>query len=118
MDQIFMEGMQFYGYHGVYSEESRLGQRFVVSLVLSCDLRDAVRTDDLSLTVNYGEVYNVVKEIVEGPPRRLVEAVAGDIAASVLARFGMVERVRVRLEKPGAPIAGIFSAAGVEIERP
>lgn len=117
-DRIFLRDMQFYGYHGVYGEENRLGQRFVISVEMESDVSAAAKNDDLSMTVNYGEVYNVVKEIAEGPPRRLVETVADEIARAVLERFALVQRVRVRLDKPGAPIAGVFAAAGVEVERP
>lgn len=116
-DTIFMRDLQFYGYHGVYEEERKLGQRFVVSVALTCDLQPASTTDDIALTVNYGEVYTEVKKVVEGPSKKLVEAVAEEIATTVLRTFPRVQSIRVRLEKPGAPIAGVFDTVGVEIER-
>lgn len=117
MGWIFIHDMQFYGYHGVYVEETKLGQRFTVSVDLQCDMRLAAQHDDLTLTVNYAEVYNVVKAVMEGDPYQLLEAVAEHVASSLLQRFNMIHTVRVRLEKPNAPIAGIFAVAGVEIER-
>ncbi len=116
-DTIFMNGMEFYGYHGFFPEEQRLGQRFVISLTLLCDLEPAARNDDLALTVDYGDVYNIVKEVVEGPPYKLVESVAQDVANVVLGTYPMVDQIKVHLEKPGAPIAGVFATVGVEIVR-
>ncbi len=115
-DTIFFKGMTFYGYHGVYPEETRLGQRFVVDLELGLDLAPAARTDDLNQTVDYGRVYQVVRELVEGKPCRLVETLAERIADALLAGFP-VEEVRVRVTKPNPPIPGHYDAVGVEIRR-
>ncbi|PWI58163.1 dihydroneopterin aldolase [Sulfoacidibacillus thermotolerans] len=116
-DSIFIRNMEFYGYHGVYPEERRLGQKFIISLSLGCDLRAAGRMDDLTLTVDYGDVYNRVKAIVEGRPRKLVEAVAEEIANHLLRSYPIVHTVTVHLEKPAAPISGIFETVGIELVR-
>lgn len=116
-DKIFLTSMPFFGRHGVFAEETKLGQRFMVTVELCFDLRQAARADDLALTVNYGDVYNIVRMVVEGPPKKLVETVAEDIAAILLREYVMIDRLRVRVEKPGAPIAGVFDTVGVEIER-
>lgn len=116
MDCLILQDMQFYGYHGVLEEENRLGQRFGVDLVLGLDLDQAGKSDNRDDTVNYAEVFLLVKEIVEGKPRKLIEAVAEDIAAAVLGRFS-VERVTVRVKKPGAPVPGQFAHMAVEITR-
>lgn len=85
MDKIYVTGMQFYGYHGVFPEENVLGQRFEVDLTVSLNLKAAGETDRLEDSVNYGELYTICKEIVEGPkPYKLVEAVAEKIANGVL----------------------------------
>ncbi len=116
-DKIMMVGMPFFGRHGVFAEETKLGQRFLVSVELDCDLRRAGQADDLALTVNYADVYNIIRTVVEGPPKKLVEAVAEDIASILLREYAMIDRLHVRVEKPGAPIAGVFETVGVEIER-
>jgi dihydroneopterin aldolase len=60
MDKIYVNGMDFYGYHGVYEEENKLGQRFSADVILEMDTKEAGRTDNLNLTVNYAEVYEKV----------------------------------------------------------
>ena len=116
-DRVFLEGMVFYGYHGVNPAERALGQRFIVDLDVVADLSAAGKSDDLQDTVNYSRLFQVAREIVEGPPHNLLEAVAEDIAARELAEFPVVE-VRVSIRKPGVAIRGsVLDAAGVEIVR-
>lgn len=117
MDTIFMERMSFFGRHGVFPEEQKLGQRFIVSLELTLDLQAAGLTDDLGLTVNYADVYTRVQHVVQGTARRLLETVAQQIAQDLLQDFPLVASIRVRVEKPEAPIAGIFETVGVTITR-
>ena len=117
MDRIALEGMVFYGYHGVHPVERRLGQRFVVDLEVERELRTAGLSDDLEDTTSYSDVYDVVREVVEGRSRRLLESVAETIAGRVLEEFE-VASVRVTVRKPKAPMAGgIFSHASVEVLR-
>ncbi|MCY0887504.1 MAG: dihydroneopterin aldolase [Alicyclobacillaceae bacterium] len=117
-DEIRLRGLQFFGYHGVLPEETVTGQRFVVNLALRVDLRRAGNLDAVEETVDYGQVYRTVEEIVTShPPKRLIEAVAESIATAILERFATVALVKVEVEKPGAPIPGIFDSVSVCIER-
>jgi dihydroneopterin aldolase len=117
-DEILLEGMRFYAYHGVNAEERSLGQRFIVDVVLAVGLRRPGQTDDLADTVSYSAVYKVVRGIVEGEPRNLIEAVAEEIAAAILTGFPQVARVTVTVRKPEVPMKGsLLDAAGVRITR-
>lgn len=116
-DKMQLEGLRFYGYHGVHDAEQQLGQRFVVDLEMELDLRPAGLSDDPADTVNYSLVYQAVKQIMEGPPRKLLENVAEAIASCVLKDFG-VDSVRVKVKKPEVPVKGsILDYASVEIYR-
>lgn len=117
-DEIFLEGVQLYGFHGVHPEERALGQRFVVDVRVACDLSTAVERDNLDKTVSYSAIYRIVKEVVEGPPRLLLESLAGAIADGILASFPGVQATEVTVRKPGAPVRGaVFDAVGVTIRR-
>ena len=61
MDKIYINRMEFYGYHGVFPEENRLGQRFAVDIAVSLDLKKAGETDELEHSVNYAELYQISK---------------------------------------------------------
>ena len=116
-DKIQLEGMVFYGFHGISPAEQELGQRFVVDLEVERDLRAAGLSDDPDETINYSRVFRVVKEVVEGARRKLLESLAETIAQRVLDDFD-VESVRVRVRKPEVPMKGsILSHAAVEIVR-
>ncbi|MDI9475806.1 MAG: dihydroneopterin aldolase [Natronincolaceae bacterium] len=117
MDKILMNGMMFYGYHGVLEEEKELGQRFIVDVILYTDLKKAGKTDNLDCTVNYKEVYETIKRIVEDERYNLLEALAERICEDILRLFGTVLKVNVKIKKPETPVAGIFDYFAVQIER-
>lgn len=117
MDKIYVNRMEFYGYHGVFSEETRLGQRFAVDLSVSIDLKEAGEMDELGYSVNYADLYQVCKDIVEGQPYKLLEAVAERIAANILTGFPLISEVTVTVIKPDPPIPGHYRSVAVEITR-
>ncbi|MBA4542423.1 MULTISPECIES: dihydroneopterin aldolase [Thermoactinomyces] len=116
MDKILLNGMCFYAYHGAFPEENRLGQRFYVDLEMRLDLKAAGESDDLSKTVNYADVYELVKKETTETQVKLIETLAERIAASLLSVFPIAE-VRVRVTKPDPPIPGYYQSVGVEIVR-
>ncbi|GMA49600.1 hypothetical protein GCM10025857_09570 [Alicyclobacillus contaminans] len=116
-DAIHLAGIVAYGYHGALPEERRLGQRFSANVTLFLDLQRAAASDRLEDTVNYAEVYTVVQSLLAGPPRSLLEKVAGDIADALLRDFPLLCGVRVTVEKPSAPIPGPLANVSVTIER-
>ena len=116
-DYIELTGMEFYGYHGCLEEEREKGQSFFVDLVMRLDLSEAGRTDDLEKTVNYAAVFACVREIVEGEPKRIIEAVAEAVAEQLLRDFPLLSGLRVTVHKPSAPIAGKFRDVAVSDER-
>jgi len=118
MDYIHIKDMEFYGYHGVLLEETKLGQRFRVTLSIATDLQNAGKTDELTNTVSYAEVYDLCKEVVEGKPYKLIETVAEKIATIVCETYpSAVKGIRVEVIKPDPPIPGHFREVSVEITR-
>ena len=117
-DEVFLEGLRFYAYHGVNPEERTQGQRFTVDVTIVTDLRQAGRSDDLELTINYSAVNKRVRAIVEGPPRQLIETVAEEIATTLLQEFARAEAVTVTVRKPEVALKGaILESAGVRVQR-
>ena len=117
LDRITLTGLGAVGYHGVFEKERRSGQPFFVDLVLHLDLRPAGAADDLTLTVHYGEVAELVREIIIGTRFQLIEALAQEIAASLLDRFPAVAVLDVTVHKPKAPIDVTFSDVAVSVSR-
>ncbi|HZG87583.1 dihydroneopterin aldolase [Paenibacillus sp.] len=117
MDTMKLERIQLFGNHGVFAEENKLGQRFYVSLEMKLDLRAAGKTDDLEETVNYAEVYGLVKRVVEGETFKLIEALAETLATRLLDAYAKIHEVTVRVVKPHPPFDIVFDGVTVEITR-
>jgi 7,8-dihydroneopterin aldolase/epimerase/oxygenase len=117
-DRIIIEGMVFYGRHGVLPAERELGQPFVVDVELWLDLRPAGLSDDLAKTVDYGEVHRLAKQVVEGEPVDLTETVAERIANATLEEHPLVEVVRVKVKKPNVRLGDtVLDGSAVQIVR-
>ena len=115
-DCIRLVNMTFYGHHGVDDSERRLGGRFAMDLELVRDLSEAGRTDDLTQTVDYKAVYELVCRIEAGKHYLLMEALAQDVAMTVLAEFE-VDEVTVRVRKQSVPLGGLVDHTEVEMTR-
>ncbi len=115
-DRITLTGLRVFGRHGVFEHEKRDGQEFLVDLTLWLDLSAAAATDDLARTVHYGELAELAAGVIAGPSKDLIEAVAGEIADSVMQRYE-VHAVEVTVHKPSAPIPLDFADVAVTIRR-
>jgi 7,8-dihydroneopterin aldolase/epimerase/oxygenase len=116
-DAIFVNGLVLHAYHGVMPHEGKVGQPFVLDLVLDIDLTEASRTDKLTHTVSYELLVRTVSEAFCARRYRLVEAAAGAVADAVLDRYSLVRSIRITVRKPHAPIAATFDDVGVTITR-
>jgi 2-amino-4-hydroxy-6-hydroxymethyldihydropteridine diphosphokinase/dihydroneopterin aldolase len=117
MDKITLAGMAFYGYHGVYPEENKLGQRYILDVELYMPLHEAGETDELDRTVNYAEAYAVIKRIVEGEPLKLIEALAERVAKELFRTYTIIHELTVRVTKPNPPFDVHFQGVTVHIHR-
>ncbi len=117
VDKIYMNELSFYGYHGVLPEENRLGQSFIISLVLGLSTKKAGKTDSVKDTVSYAEVYQTVQYITEKRQFKLIEALAESIAAEVLNEYKLLDEITVKVIKPNPPIPGHYHSVAVEILR-
>ncbi|SFM50647.1 dihydroneopterin aldolase [Gracilibacillus orientalis] len=117
MDKIYLNKMTFYGFHGVLPEEKKLGQRFLVDVILEADLKQAGKADDLHLSIDYGLVYQLTEQVVEGRSKNLIEAVAEEIAEVLLFQFDLLKACTVKVIKPDPPIPGHYQSVAVEIHR-
>ena len=116
-DRIILEGMRFYGYHGVNPEEKAQGQSYLVDLEAEVELALPGRTDAIDDTVSYTHLYRAIRSIMEGESRNLLERLAQKIADCLLANFPL-EAVTVTVKKPNPPIKGSFIGhAAVRIHR-
>ena len=117
MDEIRIDNLEVYAYHGVFPEENEKGQLFYVNMVLYEDTREAAKEDDLFLSTNYGEVCQFVTELMQEQTYQLIETVAETVAREVLRSFPLVQALDVEIRKPQAPIGLPFESVSVKIHR-
>ncbi|MGO1911130.1 MAG: dihydroneopterin aldolase [Corynebacterium sp.] len=115
-DRIELDGLEVYGYHGVYDFEKAKGQKFIVDLVVWTDFTDAVADDDITRTISYVDLADIAVDIVSGPSMDLIETVSATIADRINEVAGVVA-VEVTVHKPDAPIHHPFSDVRVVARR-
>lgn len=117
MDKISIQNLELYARHGVYPEENKLGQKFLICAQIFVDVGQAARKDDLTQSVNYGEVCYFIKDWMETHTVRLIETVADVLAREILLKFPLVQRIILEVKKPNAPILLPFEYVSVTVER-
>jgi len=116
-DSIRINGIKGFGYHGVFADETKNGQEFLVDIELILDLSSASMSDDLADTVDYSVICDLVVSAITGQPYKLIEKLAGVIADQILATQSLVEVALVTVHKPSAPVSAVTSDINVMVIR-
>lgn len=116
-DRINIKGLKLYAYHGCLEEERQKGQEFTLDITLYLNLTPASITDNLERTVNYSEACQVAQEVFTKYAYNLIETAAEEVAAALLIKYSLVDKVTVEVFKPHAPIPLDFENVSVFIER-
>lgn len=102
---ISIENMEFFAYHGCFSEEQIIGTRFIVDLYLEVDTSEAEQTDQLAKTINYQDVFLLVKSQME-IKSKLLEHVGRRILNKLQEQYPDVEYAEVKVSKMNPPLGG------------
>ena len=112
--KIQIKGLRVYGYHGVLEHERQDGQYFIVDATILIDANRASATDDISNTVSYAEIANLISENVRSNPVNLLEVLANRLANEVLfSASPWAKKVKITVSKPDAPIDLYFDTVKV-----
>lgn len=114
MSTIAIEGMEFYSYHGHFVEESVIGTKFNLDLYIETDTQKAEKSDNLSETVNYLAVYQVIKNEME-KPSYLIEHVARRILDAVMKSFPTIESAEIKFRKMNPPLGGQMESVSITL---
>lgn len=114
--KIILEGLEFHAYHGVYPHERSSGNKFEVDVSVETVIDPSAFTDDLSGTINYEDLYAVIKTEMS-QPSKLLERVGHAIAQKILAKFQGALNVQVNISKFNPPIGGVCRKASVTIHQ-
>ena len=112
MDEIVLEDIKVYAFHGCMKEETKIGSDYIINLNVKADLKDAAISDQLRYTVDYVDLLKIVKEEM-AINSKLLEHVAERIVSRVLRTMKMVNNVQVKVAKQNPPINGNVSAVTI-----
>ncbi|MBE5861757.1 MAG: 2-amino-4-hydroxy-6-hydroxymethyldihydropteridine diphosphokinase [Lachnospiraceae bacterium] len=117
MDEIRIENLEVFAYHGMFPEEQKNGQSFFINAVLFMDTRQTGKTDGAKNFVDYGEACHKITEVVQGRQVLTLEALTEEIAAFLLRYYLPLSAVSIEVRKPEAPIGLPFESVSIKIHR-
>ena len=117
LDEIRIRGLRVFAHHGVFEEETRLGQMFVVNATLYTSTRQGGLADALEQTISYADVCVFLTEYLQKNTWKLLEAAVEHACRALLLRFPLINEVELELEKPSAPIPLPFDSVSVCVRR-
>ena len=110
----YLKNVRFHAYHGVLQQERIVGNDYVVNLVVDYDFTSAMETDELSATINYAELYEIIKEEM-AIPSKLLEHVVGRIGKRVFSEYSAIRQIQLAITKENPPFGADCDGAGVEV---
>ncbi len=117
MDKISVKGLEIYAYHGVFDEEKRKGQNFILDIDAFVDISKACESDDVNDTVSYAQIIEETVRVFTQSKYNLLERASQQVARALFDRFDKIKSLRILLMKPDAPIDADFEYTGIEIYR-
>ena len=114
MHKILVEGIKVYAYHGCLEEEGKIGCNYTVDVTMETDFTEAAKTDDLSKTIDYVIVYDIVKQQM-AIRSKLIEQVGQRIIDELKEQFSTLEKVEVKVTKLNPPMNGNVQQVSIVI---
>ena len=111
---IRLEGLEFFAHHGYYEEEQKIGNKYTVDIEICLNGNADYSLDNIDDTINYEEVYEIVKDVMISPTK-LLEALADRINKKIKTKFPGIEYTNTTVGKHNPPIKGICKKASVSL---
>lgn len=111
---VALHGAEFFAYHGFYPEEQKIGCRFIVDIEVEFDQPGNLNEDDLTNTVNYEKLYDIIWEIMK-VPKKLLETVAQAIIDEVKQQYDFVDTINLTLKKTNPPLGAKVAYSAVSL---
>ena len=112
---VILSNLRFFAYHGVMEQENRVGHYFTVTIEIICDFSKAIDSDKVKDTINYGKVFEVVKNEME-QPSKLMEHLAGRIIFALFRNFELAQQVKLKIIKQNPPINADCDGCGISVD--
>ncbi|MDO4814086.1 MAG: dihydroneopterin aldolase [Gemella sp.] len=115
-NKIYVKGIEVYAYHGVFPEETRLGQKFIFDVECSLDFKQAMLNDNLDSSVSYGDIAEIVADVATQNTYKLLERLAYEIIKTIFTNHELISSIKIVINKPNAPVRQVFKECGVVVE--
>ncbi len=114
MHKITVEGIKVYAYHGCLKEEAKIGTNYIVDVTMETDFTEAAKTDDLSKTIDYVTVFNIVKAQM-AIRSKLIEQVGQRIVNELKKELKGLKKINVKVTKLNPPMNGNVERVSIVI---
>ena len=114
--KLFISSLEVFANHGLFEEENKLGQKVIFDIECEVNYQKALFSDEMADSISYADIATVVVDTATSNTHNLLERLAGEILKNMFDKFSQLENIKVRINKPSAPIKYHFEACGVEVE--
>ena len=113
---LFIDNLEVFANHGLFQEENKLGQKFIFDIECELNYKKAMFSDEMTDSISYADIAEVVVKTATTNTFNLLERLAGEILKNIFTEFSQIENIKLKINKPGAPIKYHFEKCGVEVE--
>ena len=112
---VCLENMEFFAYHGYYDEEQKIGNRYTVNVIIETNFMRAAQEDLLEGTINYGEIYEIIKEKMQ-VSARLLEHLAYKMLNHIFETYPTAFKIELSIRKHNPPIGGVCESSNIVLK--
>lgn len=113
---LFIDNLEVFANHGLFEEENKLGQKFIFDIECELNYKKAMFSDEMTDSISYADIAEVVVKTTTTNTFNLLERLAGEILKNIFTEFPQIENIKLKINKPGAPIKYHFEKCGVEVK--
>ena len=113
---LFIDNLEVFANHGLFEEENKLGQKFIFDIECELNYKKAMFSDEMTDSISYADIAEVVVKTSTTNTFNLLERLAGEILKNIFTEFSQIENIKLKVNKPGAPIKYHFEKCGVEVD--
>ena len=113
---LFIDNLEVFANHGLFEEENKLGQKFIFDIECELNYKNAMFSDEMTDSISYADIAEVVVKTATTNTFNLLERLAGEILKNIFTEFSQIENIKLKINKPGAPIKYHFEKCGVEVK--
>ena len=113
---LFIDNLEVFANHGLFEEENKLGQKFIFDIECELNYKKAMFSDEMTDSISYADIAEVVVKTATTNTFNLLERLAGEILKNIFTEFSQIYNIKLKINKPGAPIKYHFEKCGVEVK--